>query len=133
MGEPVDRLPQLITYYEQALDVNVEWAKLPAGTAGIYIHKSRLILLDLDLDSRPRHAVSVLAHEAAHAMRGDDGPQPASIEALCDRIAARTLICPALYRDAERLHGGDSHLIALDLGVTVRLVRAYQDSLARAA
>ena len=112
------------------LGARVEWVRITGPHAGAYDLASRTIYLDWDLDSRPRHAVSTLAHELAHHVYQDAGFGDVWVERRADVWAARLLICPGAYRRAERLYDGDPQQIAFDLGVTTRLVRAYQGSLA---
>lgn len=121
-------LETLIGHAETA-GVNVYWANLKTCNAG-YDHRRKTIWLDHSLASEPRNAASILAHELAHFLRGDEGPQPASVERRCDMIAAGMLINPGDYATAERIYEGDINNIAVELGVTARLVRAYQDALA---
>lgn len=115
------------------LGARVEWVRIVGPHAGAYNLASRTIYLDWDLDSRPRHAVSTLAHELAHHVYQDAGFGDVWVERRADVWAARLLICPGRYRDAERMYDGDPYLIAQDLGVTVSLVSAFQGSLARVA
>ena len=74
--------------------------------------------------------MSTLAHELAHHVYQDAGFGDVWVERRADVWAARLLICPGQYARAERMYDADPHLIAQDLGVTTRLVRAYQGSLA---
>ena len=74
--------------------------------------------------------MSTLAHELAHHVYQDAGFGDVWAERRADVWAARLLICPGQYRRAELAYDGDPHQIAFDLGVTTRLVRAYQGSLA---
>lgn len=73
---------------------------------------------------------SVLAHEIAHAIFGDTpthyGPMRARQERRADEWAARYLITPRAYADAEERRGVHATSLAFELGVTVELVEAYQ-------
>lgn len=73
---------------------------------------------------------SVLAHEIAHAIFGDVpspyGPQRARQERRADEWAAKYLITPSAYADAEQRRGVHASALAFELGVTVELVEAYQ-------
>lgn len=109
--------------------ITVAWAKLQRCNAG-WDAMARTIWMDVSLIGTPRRARSILAHEWAHAILGHEGPQSPIEEARADVWAARLLICPGQYRRAELAYDGDPHQIAFDLGVTTRLVRAYQGSLA---
>lgn len=121
-------LETLIARVEDA-GITVLWANLKTCNAG-YDHQRAIIWLDHSLSSKPRHAVSILAHEWAHAIRGDRGPQPEHVEARCDVIAAGILINPSEYALAESMYGEDLSQIAIELGVTARIVQAYRGVLA---
>lgn len=116
-----------------ALGVRVVVADLPPDRDGEYEHATRTIRL------RPRMARrlhrSVLAHECAHAVYGDvpvdDRRYAERQEARADEWAARALITVEGYRWAETLHAGHVEAMAVELDVTVGLVRAYQRGLAR--
>lgn len=116
-----------------ALGVRVLVADLPPDRDGEYEHGSRTIRL------RPRMARrlhrSVLAHECGHAVYGDvpvdDRRYAERQEARADEWAARALISVEAYRWAETLHSGHVEAMAVELDVTVGLVRAYQRLLAR--
>lgn len=117
-----------------ACGVNVEWVRLDPGYAGCYDAATRTIFLDLGLDSRPRHAISTLAHELAHHVYQDSVFGDPFVEARADRKAAEWLVCPGRLRRAEVLHGADVHAIAVELGVSDWVVAAARDVLvARAA
>lgn len=89
--------------------------------------------MDRGLYATPRRAVSVLAHEWAHAILGHEGPQSEREEGRADMVAAGILICPGAYRRLELMHGSDTATIAWELGVTERLVRAFRGALAARA
>ena len=125
------KLEEFITEIE-AHGFGVEWGRLRCGKAG-YHHQTRTIWMDHRLASRPTEAICTLAHEYAHATRGDDGPQPAWVEDWCDEYAARLLISPIEYAVAESIYGPYPAALAAELGVTRRLVEAYQRILEIAA
>ena len=78
---------------------------------------------------------SVLAHECAHAVFADVpsrfGPVNRKQERRADEWAALRLIDVTAYKHAELVHHGHSEAIALELGVTVDLIDAYQRVLLR--
>jgi Zn-dependent peptidase ImmA (M78 family) len=82
-----------------------------------------------------RTTCSVVAHELAHAILGhlpsSDATTRARQERRADEWAARLLITPAAYAEAERARGPYPTSIAFELGVTVELVIAYQRLLCR--
>ncbi len=119
----------------QQLGVRVAYADLPDDRDGEYCAADRLIRLRPNMPRRLHR--SVLAHECAHALRGD-AALPAGVaaerqERRADEWAARRLIERASYIRAEQLHGGHVQAIALELEVTVDLVDTYRQLLARGA
>lgn len=124
-------LDELISVVE-ATGFTVAWGAFRQSNGG-YHSPTRTIWLDQTLDHTPRRAVSVLAHEFAHALEGHDGIQPRAIERRCDEIAARILIDPEAYAEAERLHGYNKAAIAEELGVASFIVSAYRRCMERAA
>lgn len=82
-----------------------------------------------------RTAVSVLAHEIAHALLGHEPTRSAAIrerqERQADEWAAARLITPRAYAEAEHLRGPHLASLAFELGVTVEIVVAYQRLLRR--
>lgn len=116
-----------------ALEVRVVDADLPADRDGEYLHRRRLIRLQRGMPHRLRR--SVLAHECAHAVFGDEpsrfGPRAAKQERRADEWAALRLIDVDEYKTAERIHTGHIDAIALELDVTADLVEAFQRILVR--
>ncbi|MFB4350304.1 ImmA/IrrE family metallo-endopeptidase [Microbacterium sp. CR_7] len=78
---------------------------------------------------------SVIAHELGHAMLGHehthDPTERARQERRADEWAARLLITPAAYAEAEAARDGHAASMAFDLEVTVDLVLAYRRLLRR--
>ncbi len=100
---------------------------------GGYHDSSKTIRLNPSMSWRL--ARSILAHEIGHAVYGDEhsmfGPERARQEKRADEWAARHLITPASYAEAEARRGVHAASLAHDLGVTVELVEAYQRVLQR--
>lgn len=112
------------------LGVSVSFVPFPL--AGAYFHHQRLIVIDSRLSEVAQRCA--LAHEYVHAIRGDEGEQPASVERIVDETAARILIDPDAYAAAEHLHGGyNKAAIAEELGVEPFVVSAYRRCMERAA
>nr|WP_232250876.1 ImmA/IrrE family metallo-endopeptidase [Corynebacterium amycolatum] len=76
-----------------------------------------------------------LAHELAHAIRGDipsGSPHfDARAERAADQIAAELLISPTEYAAAEALYGAHDGAIARELGVTTHLLAVWRDTYER--
>lgn len=115
-----------------ALGITIEHVEL-ATRDGEYRHDLKLIRLRSGMTLRKER--SVLAHELAHAIWGDlpsqFGPVKAKQERRADEWAALRLIDPERYRAAEAQWEGHLGAIAYDLGVTTKLVVAFQRILAR--
>ena len=82
------------------------------------------------LDSQPRYALSVLAHELGHYSLGHTCAQSRKGEALADEWAARLLIHPDEYQCVESLYGTNLYWLSFELGVSQRIVKAFQTTLA---
>lgn len=105
------------------------------STPGGYDPSTGVIRLDPGLSART--ARSVLAHELGHAALGHVPSSNPSVRARqerrADEWAARTLITPRAYAQAEQARGPHPASLAFDLDVTVELVTAYQRLLRRSA
>lgn len=115
-----------------ALGVRVEWVEL-TGRDGEYRHDLKRIRLRAGMTLRKE--TCAFAHELAHAVWGDVpsrfGPVNAKQERRADEWAALLLIAPERYRSAEEHWDGHIGAIAYDLGVTTKIVRAFQRVLSR--
>lgn len=126
---PDDQIHEALT----ALGVRIDYVHMPADRDGEYIHAKRLIRLRAGMATRLHR--SVLAHECAHAVFGDEpsmfGPVNAKQERRADEWAALRLIRREDYKTAEAIHHGHAGAIAHDLGVVRSIVEAYQRVLLR--
>lgn len=104
--------------------VQVHYAPLQPGLNGCYIHRERIIKISSNLSAA--RTVATLAHELMHALHNHEGPQPDSVEARVDRMAARLLVSPSEYAEAERLYGPHAGAIAKELDLPLWVVRAWQ-------
>lgn len=115
------------------LGVIVRYTPLADDRDGEYLHHRRLIRLQPGMPRRLHR--SVLAHECAHAVFGDEpahfGLINAKMEQRADEWAALRLIDIDDYKLAESIHSGHTDAIALELDVTVDLVEAFQRTLTR--
>lgn len=75
-------------------------------------------------------ATSTLAHELAHALQHDRCSTPA-VERRADETGAALAITTGEYASAERLVGEHPGALAVELGVTPRLVFAWRRWYAR--
>jgi Zn-dependent peptidase ImmA (M78 family) len=90
----------------------------------IYLHRHSVIFIQEDLD--PYTARAALAHELGHAHHKDEHSVEGRAERRADEWAARTLITPDDYREAEQLYGHRPGAIAWALGVTPHIVRVWR-------
>jgi|APHig2749369809_1036254.scaffolds.fasta_scaffold06161_4 Zn-dependent peptidase ImmA (M78 family) len=104
------------------LDVTVHVAHLPEPFRGFYDHEGRRVVFDISLT--PIERVCVLAHELGHAFYGHQGRDDPDAEAAADAFAAAALVDPVRYAHLESI-GLDAEAIAEELGVTVKLLRAF--------
>ena len=105
------------------LGLDVEWADLGAVRRGEYRHLESLIVLNRSLTAS--QAASTLVHELGHHKFGDTCSTPAG-ERRAWEYGASMLISPAEYRRAERLAGHHPAGLAIELGVTPRLIDAWR-------
>lgn len=121
--------PSLDALAQQCADqgIIVSWARLPAGRRGLYVLSTRTIYLRHDMPDRL--AVPTLMHEMCHAERGDDGPQPAAVEARINRAVACRLVTVAEYAAAEALAGPGVGALAVELDVPVWVVETFRRTL----
>ncbi|MFJ4225643.1 ImmA/IrrE family metallo-endopeptidase [Microbacterium sp. NPDC089695] len=105
----------------------------PGPSRGGYRPASATIRVSPGMSART--TCSVIAHELGHAVLGheptDDPAIRARQERRADEWAARLLIAPHAYAEAEAMRSGHPASIAFDLGVAVDLVLAYQRLLRR--
>ncbi len=107
----------------------VEWDPgLGDHLRGLYDHATGTIVLNSRMSLRQQRYA--LAHELGHAWHGHrwtgDPHRDDHAERLADVHAARLLIAPAEYAQAERLVGPEPGALATELGVAVGAVRAWQ-------
>lgn len=107
--------------------ITVITAPLPGTRQGAYCHATRTIVLRRGMPDRL--AVPTLMHEMCHAERGDDGPQPAAVEARINRAVACRLVTVAEYAAAEALAGPGVGALAIELDVPVWVVEAFRRTL----
>ncbi|HWV49299.1 MAG TPA: ImmA/IrrE family metallo-endopeptidase [Microbacterium sp.] len=115
-----------------ALGLTIEYVNL-ATRDGEYRHDLNLIRLREGMTLRKERCT--LAHELAHAVFADVpskfGPVNAKQERRADEWAAMRLIGLNQYQAAEEQWSGNIGAMAFDLGVTTKIIRAYQRVLER--
>lgn len=94
---------------------------------GLYDHDAHTIWIHFALTDT--YAAPVLAHELAHAYRGDNCVQPEHVEQAIDRRIARDFINDDEYARLEAIYGGDATAIADELSLPRWVVSAFQEYL----
>lgn len=105
------------------LNVDVGWMDLGDRRRGAYYWQDDRIVLSLRLTKA--QAAAVLAHECGHQRFGDRCTSPAG-ERRAWEYGAAMLITPAMYRAAEDLVGHHTSALAIELGVTPKLIEAWR-------
>lgn len=117
-----DRLDLLFQHCAD-LGIDVEWDDLGEYQRGEYRHHEGRIVLNPRMNQA--QAASTLAHELGHHAFGDTCTSPA-IERRAWEYGAALLIEPTEYRWAEALVGHHVSALAIELGVTPRLIEAWR-------
>ena len=97
---------------------------LPGMTSGLYDEKTRTIILSTGLNSRQKRCT--LAHELNHATHHDTGRDPKTEHRACKQTALQ-LIDPLDYVTAENMYEGNLFAMAVQLDVTLQVLKDYQD------
>lgn len=105
------------------LGIEVEWADLGDRRRGEYHRDGDRIVVSLRLTRR--QATATLAHELGHQRFGDRCSTPAG-ERRAWEYGAALLVTPAQYAAAEWAVGHHLAALAIELGVTPRLVEAWR-------
>jgi hypothetical protein len=117
-----DRLDVLFHHCAD-LGLDVDWSDLGDYRRGEYHHLGDRIVLNLRLTRA--QATATLAHELGHQRFGDTCSTPAT-ERRAWEYGAAVLITPGQYAAAERLVGHHLSALALELGVTPKLIEAWR-------
>ena len=118
-------MPRLDLLFAHAadLDVQVEYADLGPSLRGVYLDDAGLVLLNRRMTRA--QATAALAHEVAHSVYGDRCSTEV-IERRADELGASLIISREEYRDAEQMVGHHPGALAVELGVTPRLIHAWR-------
>ncbi len=112
----------------ETMRVRIEVVDPGPGRLGSYSHRRRTIRLRPGMNRR--QARSVLAHELAHAHRGDEptgsGWMDLRAEREADRLAAEYLIEADEVRIAEVAYGPNWPAIAYELEVSDHLLAVWR-------
>ena len=112
------------------LDVCVCSALLPDKTYGLYDESKRLILIDRRMTYTRKRCT--LMHELVHWLHGDQtctGVIGNRHERRTRPETAGRLITPLEYATAEATYDGEAYSMAVELGVTMQVLKDYQDML----
>lgn len=123
-------IPHLIAV---ARDLGLQVVERKGPTRGGYHDGHKLIRINPGQSWRVTR--SYLAHEVGHAVFRDTpspyGPVRMKQERRAWAWAARYLITPEAFAEAEHARGGHAPAMAYDLGVTVELIDAFSATLQR--
>ena len=114
--------------YAAQLGVTVFSDHLPKGVNGIYDDECQTIVIDRDVTYRVKRCT--LVHELIHWLYRDDacnGHTHNKHELRTRREAATVLISPKLYQVTGDEYCGEGHLMAIDLDVTMQVLRDYKE------
>lgn len=106
----------------EARGYHIRWHR--GGPKAAWIPRRNTITLRLGMDDAT--TLCSLAHELGHAHYGDPPGHHGAHELRADRFAARLLISPADYAVAEKVYGPYPAAIAAELGVTVNILKSWQ-------
>lgn len=123
------RTTDIDTLYARAggMGLRVEEDCLPRGMNGYYCDALGLIVLHDKLNARQR--LCTLQHELIHAHYHDigcGGIAGLKAELRARRETALTLISPVEYRLAEATYDGEAYSMAVELGVTMQVLKDYR-------
>ncbi|WP_187974068.1 ImmA/IrrE family metallo-endopeptidase [Corynebacterium poyangense] len=112
----------------ESMGLKIEWHS--GRASGYYHHHEGVISLREGLTDPMLRCT--LAHEIAHAIRGDNPCDTEwanrRMERAADLLAASLLISVEDYAQAEILHGPTPAAIAQELGVTRHILETWQTS-----
>lgn len=117
-----DRLDEIFQHYAD-IGVDVEWRDLGSKKRGEYDWYVDKVIVSLRLDQR--QLLSCLAHELGHRHFGDRCSTPA-VERRAWEYAAAFLITPSAYQRAEAFVGHQVSALAIELGVTPKVIEAWR-------
>ena len=109
------------------MGLRVEEDRLPNGMNGYYCDGLHLIVLHDRLNDRQR--LCTLQHELIHAHHHDAGCGTMvgiRAEHRTRRETALSLISQVDYRLAESVYDGEAYRMAVELGVTLQVLKDYQ-------
>ncbi len=122
MATTRDRLDQLFQHCAD-LGIQVEWRDLGETRRGEFHRDANTIVLNHRLTGP--QVVACLAHELGHAVLGHDRSTPANEQRAWEHAAA-LVITASDYAAAESRVGPDVAALAVELGVTPRLIEGWR-------
>jgi len=104
----------------------VVYADLPGDEVGRYASDADQATIYVQAGMSSADEASVLAHEVAHAVRDDTGPQSPKREAFIDEEAAGNIVSARAYRNAVATVGPDASSLGVELDVSTDIIGAYE-------
>ena len=104
----------------------VVYAELPGDEVGRYASDADQATIYVQAGMSSADEASVLAHEVAHAVRDDTGPQSPKREEFIDEEAAGNIVSARAYRNAVATVGPDISSLGVELDVSTDIIGAYE-------
>lgn len=104
----------------------VVYAELPGDEVGRYASDADQATIYIQPGMSTADEASVLAHEVAHAVRDDTGPQSPKREEYIDEEAAGNIVSARAYRNAVATVGPDASSLGVELDVSTDIIGAYE-------
>ena len=104
----------------------VVYAELPGDEVGRYVSDDAQPTIYVQAGMSSADEASVLAHEVAHAVRDDTGPQSPKREEFIDEEAAGNIVSARAYRNAVATVGLDASSLGVELDVSTDIIGAYE-------
>ena len=104
----------------------VVYADLPGDEVGRYASDADQATIYVQAGMSSADEASVLAHEVAHAVRDDTGPQTPKREEFIDEEAAGNIVSARAYRNAVAAVGPDASSLGVELDVSTDIIDAYE-------
>ena len=107
----------------EARGYRIRWHR--GGPKAAWLPHRSTITLRVGMDDTT--TLCSLAHELGHAHYGDPPGHHGAHEIRADRFAARLLVSPTEYATTEALYGPHPATLANELGVTVKVLKTWQN------
>lgn len=107
----------------EARGYRIRWHR--GGPKAAWLPHRSTITLRVGMDDTT--TLCSLAHELGHAHYGDPPGHHGAHEIRADRFAASLLVSPTEYATTEAIYGPHPATLANELGVTVKVLKTWQN------